>query len=1233
VYGSADASWNLKDSKNDENLRTQLERVAACLNLAAHPVTELSTKSRKEICWPADIEVHKGTDGVVYILDLARTFPPTLPESHQRHQSIFSQVFRPEFVSRYGKPLSSDALSCFGQAEGEVFNADVAEATKYLLEVVIPEFVQSMQKESSGDRLVLRMHQKGINARYLGHMRRHSTQAVLRQVLLEEMLARVMKHDLCRVLRQQMTDLRSPNDQPYADTCKGFLSHLIEDDGSFEPYRNLLVSKFGSIALNHEEQTESFNLLYGIRSKSHVLFRCAVLVGIELADHVDMTFPLQSADVKLVPRVKEMSITSVSMAETARRESKFQHGKQKVQTIRGGLQTLTNLALQNGNLLHVPGCYFSFKLTFSNFQDAIGLRLRVLRFKAYLLRVCLKEKMVEEVPGITKDALNELEAVDAVCGEDSGEVGLLAAKLYADLATDASKNDVIRAFECWVFAFQRITKASNAGGECFLWPRERIGKKVRTCRVLLLDQLVDMVRHLKLVGDGISAVEMIASIWLHLPELDRQRIIVMMEDDNSTASDLNERKDSILQSRRRSGSRRNSLILATSAHEIVDKTRNRNMWFLVLLARKTDCELLRNHCVEVLASKDVLKPTSLSFPALTVEVLEIFLKFCPPSFSKTLDLSGIFQISASDMLRVLAEHSTMPLSGLSLRGLVQLDKSFLEELLESCPRLRSTLKTLDLAGTSFEGKLVTISRSGSGGEFLSLSDLLLDACPLEDAVLKTLQPSLLPSLRSLSLSFTDISSSVLEYLVSVFPKLISINLDYCRKITAAGLLSIGKLKFLQKVSLSNLRALDLRTARRMIGGLSELEYLNVSGCRQLSGTLLKLFKGSTKLSTLELGGVPLGQDGGLALLAADFSSLSFLGIVNCGLPRSLLDQLVGKYPFCVFEQANATSSSVERLVRESSMIDREAELSLFQKMMSEAEQMIGSVMVLEGENGVGKSTLLRGLKDATAFWKGNVLPIFHTAGEGGQSLVESVLLGCFGSAGYEGRAIAQRLGSKSSVAEGEADMLTALGRFGNLADLAVVVFLDDAHLLAAGEDDLFLAKIVANPPERCLFVLASAPAPSKSWFSKALDSAKTSFLELLPYGVDYLRNECMAIFGMEKGMSDTLEDGWFRKMNALANGVFFFRSLLVDHYLAHGTLQDVSYVHLLMDRLDALPRILRFALDAAAVLCCDPTSGLEINPYILADVVGKPRDTIGNDLEQLKRHGFVVFEKSGKSFW
>jgi len=114
IYGSADGGLFIDGKKTivsviniitiGENVHASVEefndkmrRVGEILNLKPHYVAGV------ELFGPGDIEGHKGKDGLFYVLDFSRTFPPEAPQKPAppppfRDRSVFYKMLRPEFV-------------------------------------------------------------------------------------------------------------------------------------------------------------------------------------------------------------------------------------------------------------------------------------------------------------------------------------------------------------------------------------------------------------------------------------------------------------------------------------------------------------------------------------------------------------------------------------------------------------------------------------------------------------------------------------------------------------------------------------------------------------------------------------------------------------------------------------------------------------------------------------------------------------------------------------------------------------------------------------------------------------------------------------------------------------------------------------------------------------------------------------------------------------------------------
>jgi Clustered mitochondria/Translation initiation factor eIF3 subunit 135 len=192
VYGSNDAGKTIHCAEKSPDLNGVICKLGEDLNLAKHKVMERNTGVMKEICFPVDIEIHKCATNprCCYIIDTARLMPPQTP-SPQNPREVFYKLFRPEFVSTYEKPLSSDAFSSFGLIEREKQCIGVIEATKELTERTIPKIAQLMSANDA-QHVTRYLQQRGVNVRYLGKVRSHAKDETVRHALLLEMIARVI---------------------------------------------------------------------------------------------------------------------------------------------------------------------------------------------------------------------------------------------------------------------------------------------------------------------------------------------------------------------------------------------------------------------------------------------------------------------------------------------------------------------------------------------------------------------------------------------------------------------------------------------------------------------------------------------------------------------------------------------------------------------------------------------------------------------------------------------------------------------------------------------------------------------------------------------------------------------------------------------------------------------------------------------------------------------------------
>lgn len=200
-----------------------------------------------------DLEGHKGLDGKYYLLDFSRVLPPESPNRRFQNPHL-SRLLRPEFLKMYDKMLCSDAFSGFiqGTPDEEEINADVNEATRYLLETHIPKMsrrIFEMMREAKISkplwkfRLTEALHSVGINCRYAGMVRKHINDEQCSTFVLAEVVARAIKNNLRWRLREQHQILKLPLEEPYLRLVIDYLNLVFGNTPKSDEYWDQVLKK------------------------------------------------------------------------------------------------------------------------------------------------------------------------------------------------------------------------------------------------------------------------------------------------------------------------------------------------------------------------------------------------------------------------------------------------------------------------------------------------------------------------------------------------------------------------------------------------------------------------------------------------------------------------------------------------------------------------------------------------------------------------------------------------------------------------------------------------------------------------------------------------------------------------------------------------------------------------------------------------------------------------------
>ncbi|KAL6045370.1 Clu domain-containing protein [Balamuthia mandrillaris] len=178
LYGSSDGGLNVKQ---DSKVHHILRKMAKQLNLKKH-VCGLPGDS-KEMYTPLDLEVHKGQDDRLYVIDCHRLFPPEAPlpllkaftnntiskdEKECKASTFLTRLLRPEFVRSYSPaPLCNDAFSNFIMFDPDraAHNQQAIQATLHLMRHRVREFAKWLVTQHG---CVSRRQQKLANMRGTG---------------------------------------------------------------------------------------------------------------------------------------------------------------------------------------------------------------------------------------------------------------------------------------------------------------------------------------------------------------------------------------------------------------------------------------------------------------------------------------------------------------------------------------------------------------------------------------------------------------------------------------------------------------------------------------------------------------------------------------------------------------------------------------------------------------------------------------------------------------------------------------------------------------------------------------------------------------------------------------------------------------------------------------------------------------------------------------------------------
>lgn len=249
----------------------------------------------------AGLKTSEQTRGSMKIIprNIGDLFPADLVtlEFRDKHDPAFAlSKLRPEFVRKYGEmlPLHSNAhlqfhdgeaaaTSSSHQMEAQMLQQAAVNAREHLQNVVIPEFVQSIEENSlpafDSRSLTHAMHDEGINVRYLGLCYELATLKHVRRLFLTEMIARACKIELAASLRSlALHSAVSTVRQASVVRTSNSSSETQQDlHGSDDSIDGIAIAAFAIQSHAREVAVEFFNLALGSSVDSRCFYKDRVL--------------------------------------------------------------------------------------------------------------------------------------------------------------------------------------------------------------------------------------------------------------------------------------------------------------------------------------------------------------------------------------------------------------------------------------------------------------------------------------------------------------------------------------------------------------------------------------------------------------------------------------------------------------------------------------------------------------------------------------------------------------------------------------------------------------------------------------------------------------------------------------------------------------------------------------------------------------------------------------------
>jgi tetratricopeptide (TPR) repeat protein len=302
--------------KIDNNAIFKISEIGNKLNLKDHQVI-LDDSQRITINLSGTVEVYfSQPTSRFYFLNLCDIFPVDCDNLEDPETINVQNRLRPEFIKTYKTQLCSDVFSEFQMNGKELdgYEADLVEASGYLKDVVIPQFVKQLDNLQiiplDSEEFTQTMHENGINVRYLSLIAKLTKLPYIRDFCYTEMVARACKTVFNDKLRKIVYHFKSIEASKIDEEIQAFIINLFQTVlGNSPKAKAFWKENIESIVNKKFDSKLDYTAFQNIH-KPMLFISMQYHCGVLFEDRIDYDFKLQQ------PFTKENFIGFVSKTKT-----------------------------------------------------------------------------------------------------------------------------------------------------------------------------------------------------------------------------------------------------------------------------------------------------------------------------------------------------------------------------------------------------------------------------------------------------------------------------------------------------------------------------------------------------------------------------------------------------------------------------------------------------------------------------------------------------------------------------------------------------------------------------------------------------------------------------------------------------------------------------------------------------------------------------------------------------